>query len=328
MRPLSNFLPAILSQLLSTSLAHRTYAAYGLGGLASAKLQTDDTLCPPYATSNAIHSFIRKSNSSVDKKLTNAIKSAIVNTDPFWEGKGASWAVTVVNCITILSDSSLFAEKRTIKLVVSSIEYFGAHPRSAIRSLVPLSWRALHWAYCRLLLKNAQMKTVDEVTESAFNLIIQELKDDNGTSLAALLLECEELQSGSANIDVISRVLRISKILVMGSNTSGQRDGIMLIHRLVSAIGCPANSNSSALKERQSGVPISLINGTLLDTHSSQLKDVIHQIQRPLIASARQLSESELLHHWDEVAAIWVTFLDRCLRDITFEISASANLLS
>ncbi|KAF5374095.1 hypothetical protein D9615_008892 [Tricholomella constricta] len=323
---LSGFLPTILANLVSEDADCRLQAAHSLSGLALAKLQLLISPQFPHETiSKDIHAFIRAQTSPIEAsqgelRLPGLFRHAFSCSTP----KEPLWAIVITTGMIVLSDHFLFL-RHSLKFCVNSLRPALTHKCVEVQALHAPVWRMLIWTFSRLPMDRTWFQSEDPdipdnklgVRGKAFRILRQELRTGKGVSLVgALLRPGSGKDTDAAGVGNVSRALLIVKALVAGEGISNLRDGIMLLHRLVSAIGKPESEagreddNSDYTIETASG----LFDGTLLDAAPDRVKDAVRTLAEVKIDRVRQLSEEELIQHWNGLVEAWIDAMEKSLQ--------------
>jgi hypothetical protein len=325
--PLSILLPSILVHLTEGTLEERFQAAGALIGFAFAKISTLDRFVDlQEKISHDIHSYLasqvpRKKSFRMGNLLPDLLKTALDGKDPFWEGRGVSWALSVHMSLIILSDFSLFRHSKSLKVVVTTVERY--HHRR-----IPVSpiWRTLIWAFSRTPVGHGDDKKRDADTRlGAFLLVKQELGGGAGLSLVAALLQspCSDTSEDSGDSD-ISKAIAITQELAL-KPLSSTNEGLGLLKRFVGSIGIPVSSLGPAdVSKELSLFPHELIDGSLLKV-GCDLGAFLSSLPHSSVALVRPLSETEINDHWAKIMDIWVSLAERSLSENITEVTVSRS---
>lgn len=268
-----------------------------------------------------------KQHSSQDVHLPGLVIDALSTVDSPTT-KGPSWAVVVLASLVILSDASVFFHSRSIKFVMNSLRYASRHENRNICTAHAVVWRTFIWAYARLSPElsmkrrddSGKLADPDNTRDGVFKTISQELKGGIGIALVTLLL-------GSNNIEAstdVARALIVIKGMISERNHADHREGILLLNRIVSAIGIPFTTEVRDNRWLGNiGCSQHLFDGTVIDASLDNLGTVLSSLVDVNVDRVRQLSETELLRHWNDLIAIWIEGVEKFHRDPSFSVSVS-----
>ncbi|GLB45466.1 hypothetical protein LshimejAT787_2300260 [Lyophyllum shimeji] len=327
---LSGFVPAILAGLASEDPDSRLQAAHALSGLALAKLHLlASTEFPHEAISKSIHEFIKAQTSTAaasqgELRLPSLLSQAFASSG----GKEPFWAVVILACMILLSDHFLFL-RQSLKFCVNGLGPAANHKRTDIQALHTPVWRTLLWAFSRLPVDRTWLQLEDPNTPDeqigvkgrAFRMLRQELRNGKGAALVGELLRSGTGGAEAATVGNASRAVLVVTAMIAGERRSDPRDGVLLLHRLVSAIGTPKPATGKERNEWDNAVdvPLGLFDGTLLEAGPDRTKDAVRSLAEVRIDRIRQLSEEETLQHWDGLMAAWIDAVERsCQRPAQF----------
>lgn len=326
--PLSILLPSILVRLTEGTLEERFQAASALIGFAFAKISTLDRFVDlQEKISRDVHSYLasqvpRKKSFQMGNLLPDLLKTAVDGKDPFWEGRGASWALSVHMSLIILSDFSLFCHSKSLKVVVTTVERY--HHRR-----IPVSpvWRTLIWAFSRTPVGHGDDQKRDaDIRLGAFLLVKQELGDGAGLTLVAALLQspCSDTSEDSGDSD-ISKAIAITQELAV-QPLSSANEGLRLLKRFVGSIGTPVSSLGPAdVLEELPLFPHELIDGSLQKV-GCDLGAFLSSLPHASVALVRPLSETEINDHWAKIMDIWISLAERSLSENATEVTVSRSV--
>ena len=325
--PLSILLPSILGHLTEGTLEERFQAASALIGFAFAKISTLDRFVDiQEKISRDIHSYLasqvpRKKNFRMGNLLPDLLKTALDGKDPFWEGRGASWALSVHMSLIILSDFSLFCHSKSLKVVVTTIERYH-HRRISVSPI----WRTLIWAFSRTPVGRGEDQKRDADTRlGAFLLVKQELGGGAGLSLVAALLQspCSDTSQDSGDSD-ISKAIAITRELAM-QPLSSTNEGLRLLMRFVGSIGIPVFSLGPVDASKELPLfPHELIDGSLPKV-GCDLEAFLSSIPHASVALVRPLSETEINDHWAKIMDVWIYLAERSLSESATEVMVTRS---
>lgn len=282
--------------------------------------------------SGTVRSFIESQTcrkKTTEVRLPAVIMSAIEVMKAPRTGDGPTWAVCVLTSLTVLSDAYLFSHAPTLKLVISSLAVAATNKRTAVRELQPLVWRCLVWAFSRLSADLHQMRDGEDdakgMKERAFRVIIQELGGGNAIAVSALLL-CSE-GDPEPTADSVPKVLGIVKDLIGSDKKHSRHEGVAILTRLLSLIGAHCGSKAIDV-DQNTFVTRELVNGAILHCRWEELGRLVDSLAPPAIDSIRQLSEDEIIKHWDALVDIWTVVVRSSIRDSDIMVSVSVIALT
>jgi hypothetical protein len=338
--PLSELLPSILPHLLSPSFEDRLHVAHALGGFVLAKIATPSSSDIHGTISRHVGSFIDAQSSKFTStrygaRLATLLTAALAVENPSHPGHGPSWALTVLASLTVLSDSSLFSHPRSLRLIFPPLAQAQTHNHRSVRSLVPHVWKCFIWDFLRMSPEECQGEAtrsshVDSpinFEERAFLVVKQELRGGIGVALVNSLLEQSEALGHSAprfGGDRTARALTVVKDMVCSEDKATHDQGLSLLTRLVGAIGSPCITiPKQATWNCNKILAQSLFDGTILNTRWKDLSAAVHTIHDCETDEVRQLSEQEIVQHWDALTSIWIKCVEESLQGTSFQLSVS-----
>jgi hypothetical protein len=329
--PLLELLPLVLENLDSESIECRSQAGHALGGFVLAKINLlSATNFPHERVVRTLRVFVEeqsvKQHASQTLHLPGLVANALSVVDSSTT-KVPSWAVVVLASLVVLSDASVFFHARSIKFVIMSLRHASRHKHRDICAAHAVVWRTLIWAFSRLSHELIMRQSdggkpddLDATKEKVFKTIIQELKGGIGIALVASLLGSTDIE---ATADV-SRALIVIKEMVSGTNHSDPREAILLLNRIVSAIGTPFTPEALDNEWHRNIDPsLGIFDGTIIDASLNNLGSALDSLGDVRVDRVRQLSETELVHHWNDLIAIWIEGVGQSLQDPTFALSVS-----
>ncbi|RDB15276.1 hypothetical protein Hypma_004793 [Hypsizygus marmoreus] len=310
---LSSLFPKVLGEILSEDVECRLQAAHGLSGFAVAKLRLLAATDFPHQTvALTTQSFIKKQKACLFILLNSALKSG--------DTKSACWAIVVLTSMIVLTDSSLFRRPSSVKFYLNSIAPAAIHAHKSIRLLYGPIWRTLIWAFSRLSPDSPSLIPDGEICtrERAFRVVRQELRGGIGISLVtALLHRNNRVGSPSEASYNLVRALSVIEDMNIGKHKSNPHEGLVLLNRVVGAIGSP--SLSKDFHDGQWGDNVNptlgLLDGTLLETDQKRLENVVGSLESVRIDGVPQLREQDLLQNWNTIVDIWISSVERLLQD-------------
>jgi hypothetical protein len=267
--------------------------------------------------SDAIHSFIhfQTSQQASSLSLSSVIKNSLSGATSL-PRNGPTWALTVLTSIIVLLDSSIFFRPRSIKFCLNLLAHAASHHHSDVVALHPHIWRILVWELSRIPTENFAESHVRQTNPTkgprskVLKVIAQVLNEGIGIALVSVLLGSSDRESGSsADSDDIQRALKLVGTMVAGKDGANPDDGLLLLNRIVSAIGT-ANHHTTVPAEEwaKNHLPAqAFLDGTILQCSLKKLGEVVQKVEAVSMGRVRQLSETEIVCHWDALAAIWVS---------------------
>lgn len=270
--------------------------------------------------SHHVRSFIDSQSSkhkSVQTKarLPDIIMSALTANNPSHLNEGPKWAISVISSMIILLDASLFSHPRSLKLILPSLAQTLVHQRHFIQSLQPSAWKLLVWAFSRITLESRVAGDDDppipDTAEPAFLIVKQELGGGIGSALISALL-------GSADNDdmyfkPVAKALGVIEEMVWGSCISKQNEGLSTLTCLLRSFGTSAKESQKW--DRNSILDRALVDGSILQAKWDRPQTAITTSGEFKFDGVRQLSEGEIVQHWDTLLAIWIKGIYLILAD-------------
>lgn len=323
-------LPLVLDHLTCGSLAIRCNAAMALSGFTLAKLH--------YPTISSylrgrifelVQTYIdgqtsRRNSLGADIRLPAVFQAAMAG-EPFWEGKGPSFAVSITSCLIVLLDYSFYSSPRALKFVFSVFARCSCHRQKFIRVFHPHMWELAIWAFSRIPIAvtdehdQTEISTFLDIRDRAYLTLRQDLRHGVGTTLVTTLLntgESEEDREGTTND--VQKALECAAALVNSEKVSEIREGYSILCRFMSNVGVA----SSLLRNNNLGSPIApspvLIDGSLL---GSDVGSIAIPPRASSIEQVRPLSETEASIYWEELSKIWVSLVHQFLLGSMPELS-------
>jgi hypothetical protein len=330
--PLLELLPSVLENLSSESVECRLQAGHALGGFVLAKMNLLSVSgYPQELVVRMLRVFVEgqslKQQSSQTQHLPSLMVDALSTIDSATT-KGPSWGMVVLASLIVLSDASVFFHAQSIKFAIKSLRHASRHKNQDICAAHAVVWRTLVWAFSRvspeLIVRrrndSGKKDDPDVTRDNVLKTISQELKGGIGIALVTSLLGSSDSE---ASTDV-SRALIVIKEMVSGKNYADHREAILLLNRIVSAIGSPLTGRARD-DEWLENIDLSrgLFDGTIIDTGLDNLGTALSSLGDVKVDRVRQLSETELLHHWNDLIAIWIEGVEKMLQDPSFALSVS-----
>ena len=268
----------------------------------------------------------RRNSLGADIRLPAIFQAALAG-EPFWEGKGPTFAVSVTSCFIVLLDYSLYSSPRALKLVFSVFARCSCHRQKFIRAIQPHIWKLAIWAFSRIPTTvtdehdQTEISTLLDVRDRAYLILRQDLRHSLGTTLVTTLLnagEPGEEREGATND--VQKALDCTTVLVNSDDVSERKEGYAILCRFMGSIGvAPSLVGNDDL--RNPIAPFSaLIDGSLL---GSSVDSTTIPSQVSSIEQLRPLSETEVSAHWEELSKIWVALVEQFLSGSMLELSVS-----
>lgn len=256
-----------------------------------------------------------------------AIFQAALAGEPFWEGKGPSFAISVTSCLIVLLDYSFYSSPRSLKFIFSVFARCSGHQQKIIRAIQPHMWKLAIWAFSRIPITvtgeidQTEISTFLDIRDRAYLILRQDARHGLGTTLVTTLLnagEAEEDREGATND--MQKALECTTALVHSDDVSERTEGYAILCRFMSSIGVAP----SLLRDDDLGSTIApspaLIDGSLL---GSSVGSITIPPRAPAIEQVRPLSEAEASVHWEELSKIWASLAQHFLSGSMLELSVS-----
>ena len=253
-----------------------------------------------------------------------AILQAALAGEPFWEGKGPSFAISVTSCLIVLLDYSFYSSPRSLKFIFSIFARCSGHHQRFIRAIQPHMWKLAIWAFSRIPMTvtdeydQSEISTFLDVRDRAYLILRQDLRHGLGPTLVMTLLNTEEDREDGTND--VQKALECTATLVDSDDVSERTEGYAILCRFMSGIGAPP----SLLRSDELGSSIApspvLIDGSLL---GSNVGSITIPSQASPIEQVRPLSETEASIYWEELSKIWVSLVEHFLSGSMLQLSVS-----
>lgn len=325
-------LPLVLDHLTFGSLAIRCNAAMALSGFTLAKLHSP-TISNYLRRQifELVQTYIdgqtsRRNSLGADVRLPAVFQTALAD-EPFWEGKGPPFAISVTSCLIVLLDYSFYSSPKSLKFIFSVFARCSCHHRKFIRAFQPYMWKLAIWAFSRIPVTvtdeydQTKISTFLDVRDRAYLILCQDLRHGLGSTLIATLLNArnpEEAREGAIND--VQKALECTIALVNSDNASEITEGYAILCRFMSSIGvarCLLKGDDLGSLTAPSPA---LIDGSLL---GSSVGSIAIPPQVSPIDQVRPLSETEASAHWEELSKIWISLVQQFLSGSMLEISVS-----
>ena len=327
-----------MENLLAPTLVIRNQACHALGGLALAvaSLPPSEALTristtvaarltkspDPSATTPTKRKL--DSSPSKDPALVRTLRTTLQATDPKHAAQGPVWAFSVIAHLVVLLGPTIYLHMDLTRTVIALFSLGMRHPKSSVRGLGCLAWRAMTWAYfrpphVRLTIDadtdgeddsateddiTTERREFDEALRSAYKYLPSLVDMGAGIGLVGALLGIEIFST---------QVFDALRILRTMSRKGGQtcKDALDVTRYLLSSASIPDETTSEKeWDHRKLLVPdfFSANPGLLTaewKTLSSDVKSLIEQC--PHVTDMRTLTLDEITAPglWEEFLAIW-----------------------
>ncbi|KAL6303902.1 hypothetical protein BKA93DRAFT_786211 [Sparassis latifolia] len=337
--PFVEVLPLVMARLISPSAAVRTQAANALSGyvLASLSDQAQSLQGSMDTVRHHIYTFIDSQRSSKNRidgtlRLEDMLSISLTVDHPAAAGQGPVWCLIVLACIATLLAGELFTRPRSLKLVMTYLARNLAHQRSFVRKLHACVWRCLIWAFIHVSRDNdthfhadrriiSASQSSSDLRERAFCVVRQELGQGTGIALVSCLLQpplpATQCDIPSIATSDLSKALGIVRDMVSHDSQSVHSEGVALLTRLISSIGTAAGflspiASDSAQHEGKIIVK-ELFDSSLLKADWDKVPQLVSTIGQYNVEEVRQLTEAEIVCHWEDLFEIWAHCVERTL---------------
>ncbi|KAF8171995.1 hypothetical protein K438DRAFT_1852045 [Mycena galopus ATCC 62051] len=284
--PLLAIFPCILQDLLADSPKIRLQAANALGRFALAKITTLST------------SAIASAQSQL--RLRNLFSEALAVRKPSDAANSPFWVVQLLASFVILLGDSVFTNPRAIKLVLQTLEQVAIHKQKVVTTLHPYVWKCLIWVFSRLPIHTDEE---EDTRDPVFQTLKQDLRGGIGLAFVLSLLGSVPNDGSCDTTDSVSKVLDVLKNMMSHSNHLVRAEGVALLTRLLYA---PNPSNVPAGAQTWHIWVPQLFDGSIVQPSADGVIATIRSLPRLDPGHARQLTDSEILGHWDVLADLWV----------------------
>ncbi|KAH9949846.1 hypothetical protein B0H21DRAFT_687894 [Amylocystis lapponica] len=336
--PFGALVPQILDCLISPTPSIRIQAAHTLSGFVLALTQ-----CTNNGARKAVYEHVqtfldyqlsfRRKQSSGTLRLGDLISAALSSEQPRDPGQGAPWALVVLACVVVFSGSSIFTHPRALKLVIHSLTKTATHRRSVVRTLHASLWKCLVWAFANIGQNNRSKEEADaakETREPAFLVVKQELVGGVGAVLVSSLLSHYVLSRQPDDAE-LTKALIVVKDMVKHESSTIHAEGVSILTRLISSIGCsspdPSRSSTSDTSPEFKILTKELFDGTILTSPWERLSTLAPTFCKFDLENIRQLCEAEIERRWEDLISIWVICVQRSLSAHTSAAPLSTDLL-
>ncbi|KAJ7195440.1 hypothetical protein GGX14DRAFT_474749 [Mycena pura] len=298
--PLLDIFPCLLQHLVADSSIIRVQAVNALGRFALAKTSTLLTANSCHAAfRDALSAFITPQlKSGQPARLRNFVTAALLSANPAHPAHSPFWVVQLLASCVVLLDYSFFSNPRALKLTLQSLEQLAGHKQKLVSALHPYLWKCLIWVFTRLPAQNEG----DDIRDSVFMILKQDLRGDIGLALVISLLGTIPGDHTRDTSDSVSKVLKVVGDMVASNKLLLQAEGIALLTKLLYGPTLPTMLASAQHLDLL--VP-QLFDGSLVQSKPDNVISTIRSLGRLDINQVRQLSDAEILHHWDALADLW-----------------------
>ncbi|KAI0826909.1 hypothetical protein BC628DRAFT_230054 [Trametes gibbosa] len=157
-------LPAVLSNLLAPTLVLRNQACHALGGFALASSSIPPTEAHTRASAAVVTRLVKHvdvtgpispgrravlSSPSKDTLLVRTLRTTLQTIDPKHAAQGPVWAFSVLAHLVVLLGPTVYLHGELTRTIMALFSLGLRHPKSSVRGLGCLAWRAMTWAYFR-----------------------------------------------------------------------------------------------------------------------------------------------------------------------------------
>ncbi|KAJ7147132.1 hypothetical protein C8R43DRAFT_1129909 [Mycena crocata] len=303
--PLLDIFPCILEHLIADSPVIRLEAVNVLGRFALAKignLATANNCHTPLSStlSTFINSQTTKRKSvQLQLRLRALVKAALSSDQHTHPAEGPFWVIQLLSSFVVLVDHSFFSNPRALKLTLESLQQVAGHKQRPVSTLHPYVWKCLIWVFSRLPVQNGGGDTRDRI----FTTIKQDLRGGIGLALILSLLGTAPHDESSDTSDSVSKALAVVRDMLSNKNQLMQVDGIALLTKLLYT---PASSAASAGAQNLNILALQLFDGSILHAKRENVISAIRSFGQLSVDQVRQLSDMEILRHWEPLVELWV----------------------
>ncbi|KAJ7784377.1 hypothetical protein B0H16DRAFT_1876842 [Mycena metata] len=301
--PLSTVFPCILQHLIADSANIRLQAVNALGRFALAKINTLSTTANSCHTSIAetLTTFINAQTSKLksiqsELRLRPLITAALTTRSPKNPADSPFWVVQLLASFVVLLGDSVFSNPRAIKLTLQSLQEIAVHKQNVVKRLHPYVWKCLVWVFSRL-----PISTDDKTRDSVFLTLIQDLRGSIGLALVLSLLAVAPNDGSCDTSDSVKKILKVVKNMMSNSEPIIQAEGVVLLTQLLYT---PTPPTTTPYKLNIL-VP-QLFDGSLVPSKGDTVLTTVRDLERLDPRQVRQLTDAEILRHWDALADRWV----------------------
>jgi hypothetical protein len=261
------------------------------------------------------HSAKRKPTVLVPQ-LRAVILASLATETPAHAGEGPVWALVVLASVIILHDASLFFHSTSLKFLLPPLAESIAHPSAAVNAIHPHVWKCLIWSFSRI---DSSYQDAMDVRKRAFKILKQELHKGLGGVLVFAALgvmpSSTEGSDGKPVTDLVSECISVVEEMISCRSKSTQLEAVGLLTRLVDSPGVPSHAGAF---DRDSILTKALFDGTLLQASWDQLPTVVRELEDFNLDRVQQLSEEEIMNHWESLVSVWSRAIELVLQDFSF----------
>ncbi|KAJ7016203.1 hypothetical protein C8F04DRAFT_1164189 [Mycena alexandri] len=303
--PLLAIFPCILQHLIADSAIIRLQAVNALGRFALAKINTLSTSANSCHASIAetLTTFINTQTSKLksiqsELRLRPLITAALTTRSPKNPADSPFWVVQLLASFVVLLGDSVFSNPRAIKLTLQSLQEIAVHKQKLVKCLHPYVWKCLVWVFSRL-----PISTDDKTRDSVFLTLIQDLRGGIGLALILSLLAVAPNDGSCDTSDSVKRILEVVKDMMSNGEPNTQAEGVALLTQLLYT---PTPPTAPAAPYKFNILVPQLFNGSLVPSKGDNVFTTVRNLERLDPGQVRQLTDAEILHHWDALADRWV----------------------
>jgi hypothetical protein len=324
---LAPLLPGVLSHLVGSSVDLRFQAARAVNSFALAKIAYTPSDPITATISRSVSSHLQsqsgksKSSPSVTR-LSTVVSTCLTVENPAHPSDGPVWAIVVLASIAILLDHLLFLHPASLRLLLPSFAQAHSHKRNTVKSLHPHAWRCLLWAFSRIPTQTRSSEEGTDLQERAFLVVRQEIRDGLGVVLVAALLGMGKADGPliadgeGTSSSHLQRALDVMEEMICSGNEQMQQQGMGLLSTLVSSIGVsPTSDSKKHTWEEDVILTRALFDGTVLNGSREHLGAIVRNVEEPQLEQVRQLTEGEIVQHWDRLVAIWMNAVELTVKE-------------
>ncbi|KAJ6508524.1 hypothetical protein C8R45DRAFT_1089693 [Mycena sanguinolenta] len=324
--PLLSIFPSILQDLIDDSPDVRLQAVNALGRFALAKINTLSTTAKSchHSISTTLTGFINTQTSKLKSvqsqlRLRNLVTEALTARTPSHPANSPFWVVQLLASSVILLGDSLFPNPRALKLIFPTLQQIAVHKQKVVMALHPYVWRCLIWIFSRLPISTGDE---EDTRDSAFRMLKQDLRGGIGLALILSLLGSAPKDGSCDTTGPVSKVLDVVKDMLSRSEQRIQAEGVAILTRLLYAPSPPASVQTCNIWVPQ------LFDGSIVQLKADNVIAAIRALPRLDPSHVRQLADSEILGHWQDLAHLWVQATNISLGSEFDKIRLSALYLS
>ncbi|KAJ7069654.1 hypothetical protein C8F01DRAFT_1113489 [Mycena amicta] len=313
--PLSDIFSGILEHLIADSAVLRLQAVNALGRFALAKLETPASSRSHAALSKALTDFLTSHSArrKIQTRLRTLISIALATNNPPHPASSPFWVVQLLASVVVILKDSFFSNPAILKLTGESLRTLIGHKQNIVIGLHPHVWKCLIWTFSHLPVSADGAD--DAIREAAFKIVKQEMRGDIPFAFIYALL------GAAPKEDSVPKVLEIVNDMFANGERRIQAEAVAVMNRLLYV---PSTS---------SPLPFTLLapqlfDGNLLHASPKQVISVARSIRRCSIHHIRQLTDSEVLVHWDALADLWCRAIRLCMKRELDDVTLNESHLS